>query len=149
MNVRPKNYRWPTFYEHLIDVTKYTFSWRATLNRYRAVKPGLSRWMNVLRAMSAQGPLGRIKCYTEMHRRLHTDRKFRDFFEQETTDIPQFYVNWIRQDLGPLWEWLPKGALHHDPHAYLQSEHAQRTQMAATAHHEVQRAAAASHQASP
>jgi hypothetical protein len=24
--------------------------------------------------------------------------------------------------LGPLWEWLPAGALHHDPYAYLKSE---------------------------
>jgi hypothetical protein len=138
MNVRPKNYMWSEFYEHLIDVTKYTFSWRAILNRYRAVKPGLSRWMNVLRAMSAQGPLGRIKYYTEVHRRLHTDRKFRDFFEQETTDIPQFYVNWMRQDLGPLWEWLPEGALQHDPSAHLQSENERWTQTAATPHPEPQ-----------
>jgi hypothetical protein len=27
----------------------------------------------------------------------------------------------VRQDLGPLWEWLPEGALQHDPHAYLKS----------------------------
>ena len=27
----------------------------------------------------------------------------------------------VRQALGPLWAWLPAGALHHDPHAYLKS----------------------------
>ena len=25
-------------------------------------------------------------------------------------------------DLGALWEWLPEGAMYHDPNAYLKSE---------------------------
>jgi hypothetical protein len=28
----------------------------------------------------------------------------------------------VRQDLGPLMEWLPGGGLDHDPNAYLKSE---------------------------
>jgi hypothetical protein len=36
--------------------------------------------------------------------------------------LPQFYKNIVRQDLGPLTEWLPEGALYHDPNAYLKSE---------------------------
>jgi hypothetical protein len=36
--------------------------------------------------------------------------------------LPQFYKNIVRQDLGPLMEWLPEGALYHDPNAYLKSE---------------------------
>jgi len=28
----------------------------------------------------------------------------------------------VRKDLGPLWEWLPEGALYHDPNAYLAAE---------------------------
>ncbi|MFQ5823785.1 MAG: B12-binding domain-containing radical SAM protein [bacterium] len=125
MNVKPKNYSWPDFYEHLINLTKYTFSWRAIIGRYRANKPLIWRWMNVLRGISSQG-LGRIKYYTEVRRRLDTDRQFRDFFEQETIEIPQFYLDWVRKDLGPLWEWLPEGALQYDPNAYLKSkkEHA-------------------------
>jgi hypothetical protein len=97
--------------------------------------------MNVLRALSSQGS-GGIAYHTEVRRRLHTDRQFRDFFEQETTELPHCYVHWMRRDLGPLWEWLPKGALQHDPRAYLQSEHAQRTQVAAMAHRELPRAVA-------
>jgi hypothetical protein len=31
-------------------------------------------------------------------------------------------VDRVRKELGPLWEWLPKGALSHDPNAYLRSE---------------------------
>jgi hypothetical protein len=37
MNVKPKNYAWPDFYAHVIDLTKYTFSWRAIFNRYQAI----------------------------------------------------------------------------------------------------------------
>ncbi|MFQ6113674.1 MAG: B12-binding domain-containing radical SAM protein [bacterium] len=120
MNVKPKNYSWPQFFDHLIDLIGYTFSWPAIFNRYKAIKPTLWRWTNVLRARSSQG-VGRIKYYGEVRRRLDSDSQFRDFFEQESTELPQFYVDWIRKDLGPLWEWLPEGALHYDPNAYLKS----------------------------
>jgi hypothetical protein len=120
MNVRPKNYSWPQFFDHLIDLTRYTFSWRAIVNRFRANKSPIWRWMNVLRARSSQG-VGRIKYYTEVRRRLDTDKQFRDFFEQESTEIPQFFLEWMRKDLASLWPWLPESALHYDPNAYLNS----------------------------
>ena len=77
--------------------------------------------MNLVRAVSTEG-FGRLKYYKEIRKRLDTDRQFLAYFEQETTELPQFYVDLVRRDLGPLWEWLPEGALHHDPHAYLKSE---------------------------
>ncbi len=126
MNVKPKNYTWDQFFGYLIDLNRYTFSWRAIANRFKAIKSPTWRWMNVLRARSAQG-VGRITYYSEVRRRLDTDREFRDFFEQETTKLPSFFVNWMRKDLGPLWEWLPEGALHHDPNAYLKSTKEQTT----------------------
>jgi len=46
----------------------------------------------------------------------------RQFFEQETTKIPQFLVQSIRRDLGEFWDWLPEGALVHDSNAYLLSK---------------------------
>src|SRR6185436_17435249 len=36
MNVKPKNYSWTDFYSHVIDLVKYTYSWRAIFNRGRA-----------------------------------------------------------------------------------------------------------------
>ncbi|MCZ6679615.1 MAG: radical SAM protein [Candidatus Poribacteria bacterium] len=123
MNVRPKHYSWPDFYDHVVDVTRHTVSWGAILNRYRAIQAPLPRWINVLRAMSSEG-FGRVKYHNEIRRRLDTDRQLRDYLEQETTELPQFYVDQVRKDLGPLWEWLPKGALHHDPNAYLKSQNA-------------------------
>lgn len=121
MNVRPQNYSWPEFYERVIDLTGYTFSWRAIVNRYRATGSMIPRWMNVVRAVSSEG-FGRLKYYTGLRQRLDTDPQFRRYFEQETTELPPFYAESVRKDLGPLWEWLPKGALHHDPNAYLESQ---------------------------
>jgi len=121
MNVTPKHYAWPDFYEHVIDLTRYTFSWRAMLHRFQATRGIVPRWMNVVRAVSSEG-FGRIKYHTAVLRRLNTDRQFRRYFEQETTELPPFYVDRVRKDLGPLWEWLPEGAMHHNPNAYLKSE---------------------------
>jgi len=53
--------------------------------------------------------------------KLETDRPFRDFFEGETDQIPSFCTDWVKRDLGPLWEFLPDGALQHDPRAYLKA----------------------------
>ena len=120
MNVKPKNYSWPEFYGHVVDLVKYTYSWSSILKRGKSNKGVIPRWMNVVRAVSSEG-FGRIKYHGEVRRRLETDRPFRRYFEQETTELPQFYVDLARRDLGPLWEWLPDGAMEHDPNAYLKS----------------------------
>jgi hypothetical protein len=121
MNVRPKNYSWPQFYDHLIDLTSYAFSPRAIINRFQANRGLIARSMNVVRAISSEG-FGRIRYYTEVRRRLKADPQVRRYFEGETTELPQFYLDRIREDLGPLWQWLPQGALYHDQNAYLKSE---------------------------
>ncbi|MEX1000077.1 MAG: hypothetical protein WD000_09020, partial [Thermodesulfobacteriota bacterium] len=54
--------------------------------------------------------------------RLDEDRQFRDFFEGETTIIPEFYIDMMKKDLGPLWEWLPEGAIYHDQNAYYKKD---------------------------
>ncbi|MFQ5747252.1 MAG: B12-binding domain-containing radical SAM protein [Gemmatimonadota bacterium] len=120
MNVRPLNYSWPEFYDRVIDLTKYTFRWRAICRRHRAVDERIPKWMNGIRAVSSEG-YGRIRYYTEVRRRLECDRQFRSYFERETTELPEFFLNRIRSDLGALWEWLPRGALEHDQNAYLNS----------------------------
>ncbi len=120
MNVKPKNYSWPGFYEHVIDLVKYTYSWRAIFNRYRATDAMIPRWMNVVRAVSSEG-FGRIKHHSDVRNRLNNDGQFRGYFEQESSELPRFYTDLARKDLGPLWDWLPKGAMQHDPNAYLKS----------------------------
>lgn len=121
MNLKPKNYAWPEFYQHVIDLTKYTFSARAMGKRLLATHAFIPRWLNVVRAVSSEG-YGRIGYYGEIRRRLLTDAQFRRYFEQEHTDLPAFYSDAVRRDLGPMWGWLPQGALNHDPNAYLKAE---------------------------
>ena len=121
MNVKPANYAWPEFYDHVIDLTRHTFSWRAIGRRFRAVRTAIPRWMNVVRAVSSEG-FGRLRYYREIRRRLDEDLPFRRYFEGETTDLPEFFRERVKRDLGPLWHWLPKGALFHDPNAYLNAE---------------------------
>ena len=50
---------------------------------------------------------------------LDTDRSVRRFMEGETTQLPEFYASRIRRELGPAYDYLPEGALSHDPNAYL------------------------------
>lgn len=120
MNVRPLNYEWPDFYDKMIDLHEHSFSKRAMWRRWRANEGVIPSAMNIVRTVSFEG-WGKIKYFKDVRRRLDEDRAFRRFFEQETTEIPPFFVNQVKQDLGPMWEWLPKGALHHDPYAYLKS----------------------------
>ncbi|MFQ5864819.1 MAG: B12-binding domain-containing radical SAM protein [bacterium] len=129
MNVRPKNYSWPEFYDYLVDLQRYAFSWRAIVRRFKAAKNTLPRWLpwiNMLRSVCSEG-FGRIKYYTRLRLMFDNDRQIRQYWEGERTEIPRFYVDWIKRDLGPFWEWLPKGALYHDPNAYLKSEKARAT----------------------
>jgi hypothetical protein len=121
MNVRPKNYAWTDFYDHVIDLVRYSFSWRAIFNRFRATSGIIPRWMNVLRAVSSEG-FGRLRYHREIRRRLDADPEFAPYFEQEKTKLPRFYVDLIRKDLGSLWRWLQPGALDHNPNAYLESQ---------------------------
>jgi len=120
MNVKPANYEWPAFYDHVIDLTCHSFSWRTIGRRFHAIKARIPRWMNVVRAISSEG-FGRIRYYSEVRRRLVQDHKFRDFFEGESDTVPPFFLDRIRHDLGPLWKWLPQGSMEHDPQAYLKA----------------------------
>jgi len=120
MNLKPKNYEWIEFYDHVIDLTKYSFSKRAIYRRLKANRGNIPRILNMVRAISSEGK-GRIEYYTTIRDHLKTDSKFRDYFEGESKELPQFYVDRVRNDLGPMWEFLPEGALEHNPYAYLES----------------------------
>ena len=121
MNVRPRNYSWRPFYERVIDLTRYSFSPRSLVRRFRATQGMTSRWLNLVRAISTEG-YGRIKYYKEIRARLDTDKQFSPYFEQESDELPKFYSDLVRSDLGALWDCLPAGGLNHDPYSYLKSE---------------------------
>lgn len=120
MNVRPKNYEWPAFYDRLISLSEYSFSWRAIRRRLVATGDTIPRAMNFVRAVSTEG-FGRIKYHTNIRRMLDEDRSVRAYFEGETSHLPTFYENRVKRDLGPMYQYLPAGALSHDPNAYLKS----------------------------
>jgi hypothetical protein len=118
MNVRPKNYSLTTFYDHLIALTDYSFSWRAIARRVPATRTIIPKWMNVLRATSSEG-FGRLRYHRTIRRLLDTDRWVRAFMEGESEVLPEFFAARIRRDLGPAYQFLPEGALVHDQNAYL------------------------------
>ena len=126
MNIKPKNYTWDELYDNVIDLIKHNASWQTMYNSYKAIPHFTARWLNVIRVLPW---FEQLKYYREIRRRLDEDPQFRPFFEGKTTEIPEFYVERIRKSLGPLWEWLPEGALYHDPNAYLKSQENSLTQL--------------------
>jgi hypothetical protein len=121
MNVRPAHYGWNEFYDHLVDLTRYSFSWRAIGRRIPATPTLIPKWMNVVRAMSSEG-WGRIEYHSTIRRLLDTDSNVRGFMEGTTTRLPEFYAARIERDLGDLYGYLPSESTMHDPNAYLKSE---------------------------
>jgi len=118
MNVKPKNYEWVDFYDKVIDLTEYSFSPKNIYRRARATHNSTSRWMNVMRAISSEG-YGRIKFFRNIRQHLVQDSAFRSYFEGESTELPDFYLQLVKRDLGEWYQWLPEGALYHNPNAYL------------------------------
>ncbi len=118
MNVKPKNYEWIEFYDHVIDLTEYSFSKRAIFNRMRNGSRFTTKWLNVVRAISSEG-YGRIRYFKKIREKLINDRQFRDFFEGETNEVPDFYKNIVQKDLGDLYEWFPQRSWKYDHKAYL------------------------------
>ncbi len=118
MNVKPKNYEWIEFYDHVIDLTSYTFSWNAIGKRLSNGTRFTERWMNLVRAISSEG-FGRIRYFKQIRKNLQEDRQFRDFFEGETDEVPAFYKNIVRKDLGELYAWFPERSWTYDHKAYL------------------------------
>ncbi|HEU0299579.1 MAG TPA: radical SAM protein [Longimicrobium sp.] len=119
MNVKPRNYDWLTFYDHVIDTFEYSFSARALTRRlihnrrsYIALEQFFRGWSSERR--------NRLGYHKKMRRWLE-EPAFRRFFEGETREVPHQLTDQIRAHLGPLWEWLPRGALSHEPNAYLES----------------------------
>ncbi|MDQ6862115.1 MAG: radical SAM protein [Verrucomicrobiota bacterium] len=126
MNVRPLGYEWKEFYDRLIDLSLYSFSWRKIGGRLAAQGAGLAGFMNFVRAVSSEG-FGRIKYHRHIRRLLDEDISVQRFFAGETTELPAFYHDMIRNKLGPLWEHLPAGGMEYDPLAYLHKHEAAET----------------------
>jgi len=71
--------------------------------------------MNFIRAYSS----GRARYQAKIRQLLAERPEVRRFFDGDTTDLPDFYRNRVRRQMGSLWDSLPEGALMHDQNAYL------------------------------
>jgi hypothetical protein len=118
MNVRPKNYEWPEFYDLLIDLMKSSFSPKAVYRRFRATDRPIAKVMNLVRACSSEG-LFRLQYHKKLRGLMDTDRALRNYLEQETDMIPDFYFDQITTSLGAFAEFLPAGGMEHNQNAYL------------------------------
>ena len=126
MNIKPKNYAWDEFYDRVIDLLKHRMAWGNLFRNYKATHGFIPRCLHIIRALPRYEQL---RYYCEIRRRLDEDPQFRSFYEGERTEIPEFYIEQIRKSLGILWEWLPEGALSHDPNAYLKAQENSLTQL--------------------
>jgi hypothetical protein len=122
MNVRPLNYDWAEFYAHAEDLTLYAHSRGQMWRRFNANRGITTKAMNLTRASSS----GRAHYQGKVRRMLKNDPTVRRFFDGDTTELPDFYRNRVRNQLGPFWDALPEGALMHDPNAYLKRHEAAR-----------------------
>ena len=121
MNVRPKNYTWLEFFSHVCDLFDYAHSKRAMYRRFMAIKHTGSRIEQLFRSWTSERNHKLIGNHLKMRERLKTDRQLVSYLNGETTELPEIYVEPIQRDLQWLWEWLPEGALYHDPNVYLKS----------------------------
>ena len=121
MNVKPKHYTWPEFYDHVVDLSRHAFSWPMIGRRLMLNRGWIPKWFNFVRSVSSEG-FGRIAYHAKIRRLLDANRSVRQFMEAETMELPAFYSRKIQKKLGPLWEWLPPEAIMHDHHAYLKLE---------------------------
>jgi hypothetical protein len=120
MNVRPRNYGWPEFYDHVVDLNRYALSGPGIRRRFLANRGIGARFVNAVRA----GTSKRVEYQGKIRGLLDSDREVRGFFEGESRTLPQFYRNRLRRSMGPLWDALPPEAVMHDELAYLHASEA-------------------------
>jgi len=123
MNVTPLHYRWPAFYDHVVDLHEHCFSWRAIGRRLAAQGLGMAGFINAVRGISSGGG-GRIRYFKQLRRQLDEDPAVLSFLEGESAELPSFYRDAVRQKLGVMWPHLPEGRLDYDVHAYLHKHEA-------------------------
>jgi len=117
MNVRPKHYAWPAFYDHVVDLSRHSMALRGIAYRFATTR-GAARWIKLAEAFSWSG---RTRYHSGIRQLIGEDRSVRRFMDGETDRLPEYYGNRIRTDLGPMFDLLPEGALTHDHMAYLKT----------------------------
>lgn len=121
MNVRPKNYGWVEFYDHVIDTMDYSFRPAALLKRSWTNR----RMPHIALEQAFRGWSSERNNRTAYHRKMRHwlahDPEVQAFMDGRTREVPRVMVDQIRTHLGPLWQYLPEDAVKHDPQAFLHS----------------------------
>jgi hypothetical protein len=110
LNIVPKHYNWEEFYRHFVDLLTYSFSARTMYRRFNANKMAAPRWITLLLSLTIGG-VGKIRSLSSILENLQKEPEFQTFVKKETNKVPQFMIETVRKDLGPLWEWLPNKSL--------------------------------------
>jgi len=110
LNVLPANYSWEEFYTHLIDLMKYSFSARAMYRRFKHNPMTTAKWLTLFLSFSV-GASGKIGHVSTLLKDLQNKADFRSFMMKETDRVPDFMIEKVKKDLGPMWEWLPDKTL--------------------------------------
>ncbi len=110
LNIKPVNYSWEEFYTRYLDLLKYSFSARAMYRRYKANPVRGARWFTLFLSLS-EGGSGKMRNARTILNNLRTKPDFRSFMDRETDQVPAFMIEQVKNDLGPIWEWLPDKTL--------------------------------------
>jgi hypothetical protein len=121
MNVRPKNYGWVEFYDHVIDTMDYSFRPKALARRFMANRrmPHIAL-EQLFRGWSSERN-NRTAYHRKMRHWLATDPQVQAFYDGRTREVPRVMTDQIRTHLGHLWQYLPEDVVKHDPQAYMHS----------------------------
>ena len=109
INIKLKNYTYTEFFDHYIDLIRYSFLPRVTWRRFKRNNHSLfslPRWIYLLRSKGALGK-GRAAYYARFRQQLSTDRELQAFYAGETTAVPSFFSRKIKADMGPFYDHLP------------------------------------------
>jgi len=113
LNIIPKNYSWEFLYLNFIDLLDYCFSNKAMYRRFKANHLTGPRWVTLLLSLTIGGN-GKKRYLNALLNRLRNDPDFQSFVTKQNDRVPDFMIEKVKNDLGPLWEWLPNKTLSYD-----------------------------------
>ncbi len=113
MNIIPKHYTWEELYIHFIDLLRYSFSGKAIRRRFNANRMVAPKWITLLLSLTIGGS-EKIRLLSNMLNDLHRETDFYQFINKQTSRVPEFMVENVKKDLGPLWHWLPDKSLSYN-----------------------------------
>jgi hypothetical protein len=90
--------------------------------RFNANKMTAPKWITLLLSLTIGGS-GKIRSLSSMMKNLRRETEFQSFVKNETNCVPEFMIEAIKRDLGPMWHWLPNKSLSYDSKILSNSTH--------------------------